>query len=221
MTPNGACTSSQQQVPTSYCGNLPKLIGGVCPITPESLQRLLPKLEKVLSALGAVHGTASWEEAIALLREQCRDKSTSPAPWLQKMAHGIDSTIETDPAIAEHFYEILGLIDIKEKAIAVLESLPEDSVPRIDKLLDLFWKEILPGQRVAAKQALKHLPQRRSGGPKLKMPDASDCQKICDEINSLHSQGVLLGAAQKRMAKKWKQKPRMIEEIWRRGKRNS
>jgi hypothetical protein len=96
----------------------------------------------------------------------------------------------------------------------VLAALPEGSVPEIERFLKFLLKDFLPSQRSAAQRSVKHLPQRRSGGAPSKMPNPADCRKICDEMNELHHKGVLLGVAQKQVAKKWIKSVRMVQRIW-------
>jgi hypothetical protein len=188
------------------------------PMTPENLQRIVARAEKVLKSLGAARGVESYDEGLALLREQFRDKTASPAAYLHKLVPQIYPMTEPDTVRPELFYEILGEIDTREKAIAKLVLLPDSSVPELERFLEFCVKELLPGMRSSAAQVVKYYPYHRGGGRPLKMPGEADCRKICIHIRELLADGVLLGGAQKRIGKRWGKKTRMIDEIWRRWK---
>ena len=111
-------------------------------------------------------------------------------------------------------FEILGLIDTREKFNAVCASLPEEAAPEIERFLKFFLREFLPSRRFAAQELAKRLPPRRDGGPKQKMPSQDICSQICDYISKKHADGVLLGTAQAQAAKKWNKSLRMIQRIW-------
>jgi hypothetical protein len=181
---------------------------------PETQKRLQGLFDQVVEHLCGVSGTKNHEEAIAALRMQFQDKRTSPAAWMHGIAREIYPTNEPDSVRPENFYEILGLIDTREKSDAILASLPEDVAPEIEKFLKFVLKDFLPSQRLAAQELAKHLPQRRGGGAPSKMPSRAESRLICAEINKLHGEGVLLGAAQQRTANKWNKSVRMIQRVW-------
>lgn len=181
---------------------------------PETQKRIQDLFDPVVEHLCHVSGAKNYEEAIAALCMQFRDKKTSPAAWIHGIAREIYPTNEPDSVNSEKFYEILGLIDTKEKSDAVLASLPEDAAPAIEGFLRFMLKEFLPSQRLAAHELTKHLPQRRGGGAPPKTPNQAECRLICAEINKRHGQGVLLGVAQQRAADKWNKSLRMIQRVW-------
>jgi hypothetical protein len=180
----------------------------------ETQKRLGELFERVVKHLCLVSGTKSYEDAIGLLRSQFRNSGTSPAAWLHRMAQEIYPMNEPDSVDPERFYDILGLIDTREKAHAVLAGFPEEAIPQIEQFLKFLLKEYLPGQRLAAQEMVKALPQRRSGGPKPTMPGEAECRQICDEIFDLHRRGVPKGNAQRRAAQKRKLSLRTIQRIW-------
>jgi hypothetical protein len=180
----------------------------------ETQKRLQGSLDQVVEHLCRMSGTKTYEDAIAALRVQFRDKNTSPAAWIHRIAREAYPTNEPDSVRPEYFYEILGLIDTRQKANAVLASLPQDATPQIERFLKFLLKEFLPNQRRAAQEFVKQLPQRRSGGAPSKMPSQAECLEICNEISKLHAAGVLLGTAQQRAAKKWNKSVRVIQRIW-------
>jgi|SRR5579871_493306 len=180
----------------------------------ETQKTLQEMFDQVVEHLCRMSGTKSYEEAIAALRMQFRDKNTSPAAWIHKVARGLYPTNESDSVNPEFFYEILGMIDTKAKSDAVLASLPEEAAPEIEKFLKFLLKEFLPTQRLAAQKLVKALPQRRTGGPKSKMPSEAKRRQICHEIIELHAKGVSKGDAQKRASLKWNIPLRSIQRIW-------
>ncbi len=182
-------------------------------MTPETRKELWELLDKVIEVLCLVSGTKSYDGAIAVLRTGFHDKNTSPAPFLHALARKIYPTKEPDSVNPEHFYEILGLIDTKEKMDSVLASLPEEGAPEIREFLEFLLKVYFPSQRAAAQELAKQLPHLPGGAP-TKMPGPEVCWQICDEINAKHRQGVQLGIAQRQAAEKWNLKPRMIQRIW-------
>ena len=181
---------------------------------PETQKRIQELFGQVVELLCRMSGTKGHEEAIAALRMQFHDKETSPAAWVHGIAKTIYPTKEPDSVNPEKFYEILGLIDTREKSDAVLASLPEDAAPEIERFLKFVLKEFLPSQRLAAQKLVKQLPQRRGGGAPSKMPSPAECRQICAEINKWHGQGVSLGVAQQRAADKWNKSLRMIQRVW-------
>ncbi|WP_353061948.1 hypothetical protein RBB77_11590 [Tunturibacter psychrotolerans] len=180
----------------------------------ETLKKFEPMLDQVVEYFCRMSGTKSYEEAIAVLREQVRDKSTSPAAWLHRVAREVYPTSEPDSVDPAQYYEILGMIDSREKYSTVFASLPEEAVPEIEIFFKFLLKEFLPAQRLAAQGLTKALPQRRTGGRKSKMPSEATCRKICAEIIELHAKSVLIGDAQRRAVKKWKIPLRSIQKIW-------
>jgi hypothetical protein len=180
----------------------------------ETEERLLPKYEKVIGLFSAMSGADSYEASIRMLQEECRNGSTSPAAWLHKRAREIYPTDQPDSVRPEFFFEILTMIDSREKAMAVFAALPEEEAPKIEEFLDFFLKEFAPSLRSNAKLLAKKLPQRRSGGPHSKMPSREVCRAICDEIQALERKGVQRGIAQRRVADKRGLKLRMVQRIW-------
>ncbi|WP_353071480.1 hypothetical protein [Tunturiibacter gelidiferens] len=180
----------------------------------ETQKKFKPMLDQVVELFCRMSGTKSYEEAIAVLRPQFLDKSTSPAAWMHRIAREAYSTNERDTVDPTQYYEILGMIDTREKFSTVFASLPEEAVPEIEKFFKFLFKEFLPTHRLAAQELTKALPQRRTGGRKSKMPSEAICRKICAEIIGLHAKGVSKGDAQQRAAQKWKMSKRMIEKIW-------
>jgi hypothetical protein len=180
----------------------------------ETQERLAGMFDQVVEHLCRVVGTTSYEEAIAVLRTQFQDKNTSPAAWLHGIAPAVYPTNEPDSVDPGRFYEILGLIDTREKSDAVLASLTQDAAPQIESFLRFLLKEFLPAQRLTAQELAKHLPQRRGGGAPSQMPGQAERREICNEISKLHAEGVLLGAAQRRAATKWNKSVRMVQRIW-------
>jgi hypothetical protein len=170
-------------------------------------------LDQVVEHFCRVSGTTTYEEAIAVLRTLFRDKNTSPAAWLHKIALETYPTNEPDSVDPERFYEILGLIDTREKFDSILANLPEEDTPKAEKFLKFLLKQFFPTQRAAAQELVKALPPR-AGGAKSTMPSEAECRQICDEISELHAKGVPKGTAQKRAAQKWNRSLRTIERIW-------
>jgi hypothetical protein len=180
----------------------------------ETQKRLETVLDQVVEHFCRMSGTKNYEEAITALRTQFRDKNTSPAAWMQRIALEAYPTNEPDSVDPERFYEILGLIDTREKFDVVLASLPEEAAPEAEKFLKFLMKEFLPNQRLTAQELVKALPQRRAGGPKPKVLAEAKCRQICDEIIELHAKGVSIGDAQRRAAQKWNIALRSIQRIW-------
>jgi hypothetical protein len=173
-------------------------------------ERLQVLLDKAVNYVCLVAGT-SYEEGIAAIRPYFQDAKTSPAAWLYKFVRWMYPTKEPDSVRPELFYEILGLIDTREKFNAVFASLPEHETPELERVLNIFLKKVLPGIRFVAWQLTKILPQRRGGGRPPKIPSPEDCRKICNEISEAHRP---LMTAQKQAAQRWRLKLRMIQTIW-------
>ena len=178
----------------------------------ETQKRLKPTFDKVIDLFVVTSGADSYEAAIAKLREQCRDKVTSPAPWLHKIARQIYRTDKPDSVKPDNFYEILGLIDTREKATAVFVKLPEEGVPEIEKFFSFLLKVFFPSLRLGSK-IFKKLPQRRGGGRPPTMPSEDECRAIYGEVEVLDRKRVLRGIAQRRVADKYGLSLRMVQRI--------
>ncbi len=166
--------------------------------------------DAVIEYFQAICGTNDYEGAIAMLKEQFRDKEASPAHWLHKLARGIYPANPPDTVQPEHFYEILGMIDTREKHDAIFSQLPG---PEVDKFLKFLLKDFLPAVRSNAQLMAKKLPQRRNGGPKPKMPSEEKCREIFDEIEQLHRKNVKRGIAQRRLAERTGLSVRTVQRI--------
>lgn len=189
---------------------------------PEAQQRLRVLVDRIFAHVCAANGLDSYEELVAAVQDETQDKNTSPAPWLHKTARTLarDGAKDLQEMYGEdsvdpgQFYEILGLINTKEKLLAPLADFPDASVQSLERVLTFVLKRVLPAARVASKLRVKHLPQFRRGGAPSKRPGAEECRQICDEIGALHRKGVLLIPAQRQTALKWNKSPRMIQMIW-------
>jgi len=157
--------------------------------TQKKLQVLLDKAVDYVCLAGGM----SYEEGIAAIRPHFRDEKTSPAACLHKLVRWTYPTKEPDSVRPGLFYEILGLIDTREKFNSVFASLPENETPEIERVLNIFLKKILPFVRFTASQLTKILPQRRAGGARSKMPSQEDCCQICNKIRKDKRSGVPLG----------------------------
>ena len=183
-------------------------------MTAEALDRLRPDLDLLVGYLCQMSGTTSYEDAITALRVGFHDKRTSPAAWLHRVAEGLYPAAQQNSVDPEMFYEILGLISTREQFDAALASLPDESVPQIQKFLIFVLKDYLPSQKVRSQALARMLPQRRSGGAKPKMPDKATRNAICKKIASLVKAGVPKGDAQRRAVGEFGIKLRMIQTIW-------
>lgn len=182
-------------------------------MTPETQKRLQPLLDQLVDHFCRICGANSYEEAIAALRQKLfRNKETSPAAWFHKIARETYPTSEPDTVQPEYFYEILGLIDTRDRWNSVFAGLPEDSTPEIERFLKFILKVFLPSQKSAAQELANNLPQRRSGGPHSKMPSPEKCREICDWISGL--KGVSMGDRQRRAVARFGPTFRMIQTIW-------
>jgi hypothetical protein len=183
-------------------------------MTSETQKRLRPLYDQVVEHFCRVNGSKNYEEAVSALRENVfRNKETSPAAWIHQIARQAYSTNEPDTIPIENFYEVLGLIDTREKSDFVFASLPEDSAPQIERFLRFILKDFLPSQKAAAQELAKRLPQRRSGGADPKLPNPEERRKIWNWISELNRKGVTWGDAQRRAAAKFALKLRMIQTI--------
>lgn len=188
-------------------------------MTTETQQRLTSLVEKVIGVLCAITRTDSYEEAIAWIRPTFQDKSTSPAPWLHKSAREIVGKlfpdVPPDSVNPEFFYEILGLIDTREKMRLLLPHFPEEAAPMAEQFLNYLLKDYFPSVRSRADEMRSSLPQRRAG-PKQpwKMPDQQKCREICSAILKLQGDRVKLGVAQRRLAAREGLNIRMVQRIW-------
>jgi hypothetical protein len=180
----------------------------------ETREKLEAVLEQVVKHFCRMSGTENYEQAIALLSTQFRDKTTSPAAWIHRLAREAYPTADPDSVDPAQFFEILGMIDTRDKFDLVFAALPEEAAPEVERFLKFLLKEFLPARRLAAQKLVKALPQRRTGGRKSKMSSETKCRQICDEIIELHAKGVLIGDAQRRAVKKWKISLRTIQKIW-------
>jgi hypothetical protein len=179
----------------------------------EEADRLLAMHDQLWEHLRRAGGVESYEEVIARVCEEVREKETSLAPWLHKMARAMYRGNELDSIQPEDFYAILGLIDNREKARAVLLSLPDEMASEIEQGVTFVLKEVLPTLRTHAQSSIKHLPYRRSGGPKPTMPSDEECLEIYDEILAEYRETGLMGEAERNVALKRKLNVRMVQRI--------
>lgn len=183
-------------------------------MTEETQKRLRPKFDQMIGLFAAMSGSDSYEDAIAMLRQQFQDKNTSPAPWLHKIARQMNPADQPDSVDPELFYEILSLIDTEEKALAVFNSLPEEGAPQIEDFFSFLLNEFFPSMKSDAHRMAKRLPQRRDGGRPSTVPGDEECQAICNEISKLERDGLKRGDAQRRLAARKGLKLRTIQRIW-------
>lgn len=165
--------------------------------------------DEVIERFCAICRVDSYEEAIAKLKEQFRDKSTSPAHWIHMIAreaYAIDSPDTVEP---EYFFEILELIDTREKMAEAFATVPEAEA---DKFLTFVLKKLLPGARSNAAELAKKLPQRHTGGPKSKKPPEEECRAIYNEVENM-ARKMKRGVAQLRVAKRKRLSLRMVQRI--------
>ncbi|HZQ44946.1 MAG TPA: hypothetical protein VFA99_16965 [Acidobacteriaceae bacterium] len=182
-------------------------------MTEEAQRKLQPTYEKVIEHLLAISGADSYEEAIARLRRECQDKNRSPAPWLHKLAREMYQRDEPDSVRPEFFYEILGMIDTREKATAIFAAFPDEDVPKIEHFLSFVLKELLPDWRSNAERMVGILPYHRGGGRPPTMPSEEECRSICHEVERLKRDGVKTGFAQQRIADRTGLSLRTVQRI--------
>ena len=182
-------------------------------MTPETHKKLQQMVDQIWEYLCGATGSENYEAGIAALRENIR-KTPSLAVLSHEVPRRTYPMIQLDSIRPENFYDILGLIDNKEKAQTVLRELPEDAAPEIEKALRWMLKEWLPSLRSNAQSMAKHLPQRRGGGAPSKMPNEAECREICAKINKLYGEGTPLGKAQQRAAMEKGKSLRMVQRIW-------
>jgi hypothetical protein len=179
----------------------------------ETRRRLQPTYEKVIEHLVAISGADSYEGAIARLRRECQDKNTSPAPWLHKLVRAMYQTDQPDSVRPEFFYEILGMIDTREKATAIFAAFPDDDAPKIEHFLSSVLKDLLPDWRSNAERMVDTLPYHRGGGRRTTIPGEEECRSICNEIEKLKKDGVKTGVAEQRIADRTGLNLRTVQRI--------
>lgn len=185
-------------------------------MTETRAEKIQARLDQMWEYISQAAALADYEAVIAAAREMFRDPSTSPAPFLHKVARETYPMVEQDSVRPEQMYGILGLIDNREKAHAVLMGMPDSAAPEIEKFLDFMLKELLPEQRRHAQRVVGALPYKRIGGPKTSTwPSVTICREICEGIDRLHvKEDVQKGDAQEQMALKYGLSTRMVQRIW-------
>jgi hypothetical protein len=180
----------------------------------ENQKKLRAMRDKIIDSLNRAKGFSNYEEAIALIREIVRDKTTSPAPFLHRWARELYPVTPPDTVEPESFYEILGLIDTTEKLDATLAGMPDESYHMIEVFLQWVWNECLPAMKADAQKTAKGLPQYHRGGPKhTKMPDDDLCLVIWNEILEEYRLTGVMGEADRNVALKRRLTLRMIQRI--------
>jgi hypothetical protein len=170
-------------------------------------------VDEAFDALCKAEDFQSYEEGIALLREEFRDQATSPGPWLLKRTRKLYPMEEVDSIRPESLYEVFGQIDTKEKLVSITREMSDDDFPVIHKALHWLLREWLPSRRAAADRARKHLPQYHHGGGKRTMPSDEECRQICNEIFEEYRKTDSIGEAQRTVARRRKLKLRMVQRI--------
>jgi hypothetical protein len=192
----------------------------VAKVSKKEAQRLQKTIDKLWEHVVNAMGVESYEAFIASIKTAFQNPNTSPAAWIHGLARARARELfpadETDSLQPEQFYAILGLIDTREKAYRILLRLPEEAVPRIDRLLDFMMKELLTAIRSQAQAIVDEFPSKRGGGPKTSsMPSFAVCREICETIQKLHSKdGVAKGLVQQQMKDRYNLSLRMVQRIW-------
>jgi hypothetical protein len=183
----------------------------------ETQVRLQKKFDEIMDRL-SLAGGVSYEDAMTSIRPYIRDKNPLLVALLSGAVQDMSPASESGSFSPEYFNENAEKIDTREKMYSLFASLPDEAAQEFEQFLNNVLKKILPSQRLKLQQLAAHLPADPGGAPS-KMPNKSDCRKICDYISKLHKERVLLGDAQRQAAKKWGLKLRMIQRIWaKRGK---
>jgi hypothetical protein len=139
-----------------------------------------------------------------------RTLSAALMDWANKIYPIEDPSMRLRP---EDFGEYLKLVDTKEKAEALLLSMPEPE-PQTAVAMIAACRTLLPTIRQAVLPFMKRLPHPPGGRPK-KLTDPSKRQAIRDEIGLLLAQGVALKDAQKRIADREDVGLSTIQKVWR------
>ncbi len=182
-------------------------------MTPESKKRLLRLVDRIWKHFCDLSGAKNYDASMKALQGHFR-RYPSLSVWAHDIARDSYPMPVPDTVQPENLTEIIGLIDNKKKFAAVLSNMPEDVAPKLEAALQWMLKQWLPSMREDMKLTAKQLPQHRRGGRRTKMPSASECRQICNEISKLHKEGVLLGDAQRRVADRTGKSLRMIQRVW-------
>jgi hypothetical protein len=170
-------------------------------------------VDEAFDALCKAKGYQSYEEAIVVLREEFRDKATSPAAWILKRARDIYPMGEPDSIRPENLYEILSQIDTLEKLVSVTREMPDEQFSIVENFLRWFLREWLPSKRAEGERDRKYLPQYHRGGGKRTMPGDEECREICKEIFDEYRRTGSIGKAQKNVALRRRLNLRMVQRI--------
>lgn len=183
-------------------------------MTPESQQRILDATTRLFAEVSNALGTktAGYEEGIRFIREY--GNKTVLELVLVGCSRIAPITIGADVSslTPETAQVLLGMMDTRQKAEALLATLPEPDPVFLGKVLKEV-SSMLPSVRTVLYPFAKRLPPPPGGRPK-KLADPEARQRIRDEIGQLYVQGVDLRDAQARLAQREGVSPSTIQRIW-------